>query len=135
MTHLFAHSGQNVNDPVSHLRRELSAGSCYLSAMKLRLKQIRQEKAWTVQQLADAVNLSKSHVSDIENGKKQANGYRLERFAAALGVSVYDLIDDGSMSEDERTLLLDFSSIKSDELRQTLLNTARAFREQSPKDA
>jgi transcriptional regulator with XRE-family HTH domain len=64
--------------------------------MKLRLKQIRQSKRLTLDQLAARVGMSKSYVSEIENERKQVNGRRLEAFAAALDVSVHDLIGDAT---------------------------------------
>lgn len=130
MTLLFAHSGQEVKPNVRHLRGEKTPASCYLSAMRLRIKEIRLAKGWTVQQLADAVGLSKSYVSDLENGKRRASDYRLDKFAKAFNVSVYDLIDDGSLGADERKLLLDFAAM-SDDSRRILLSTARAFRDAS----
>lgn len=133
MTDLFAHSGKIVNAEHRYLRRDMSANTCYLSAMRLRLKELRKKKGWTVQQLADAVGLSKSYVSDLENGKRRANSYRLEKFANAFGVNVYELLDDGSMSDEERTLLLDFGSM-SQQSREIILSTARAFREKDEAD-
>lgn len=130
MPDLFAHGGREVKGPVRHLRGDLSASGCYLSAMKLRVKELRQNRGWTVQQLADAVGLSKSYVNDLENGKRRANSYRLEKFAAAFDVSLYDLIDDGSLSQDQRKLLVDFEAMTA-ENRAILLETARVFRQQN----
>lgn len=62
--------------------------------MKLKLKAIRTSKGMTLEDLAARVGMSKSYVSEIENEKKQVNGRRLSAFAAALGVSTHDLIDD-----------------------------------------
>lgn len=98
--------------------------------MKLRVKELRQNRGWTVQQLADAVGLSKSYVNDLENGKRRANSYRLEKFAAVFDVSLYDLIDDGSLSQDQRKLLVDFEAMTA-ENRAILLETARVFRQQN----
>lgn len=68
--------------------------------MQLRIKHFRQNKGLTVEQLAEMVGMSKSYVSEIENGKKQVNGRRLEAFALALGVRPADLIeDDGLLAE------------------------------------
>lgn len=70
--------------------------------MKLRIKRFRQQKGLTVEQLAEMVGMSKSYVSEIENGKKQANGRRIDEFALALGVRPADLIeDDGLIAEFE----------------------------------
>lgn len=98
--------------------------------MELRLKELRTRKGLTVQQLADAVGLSKSYVSDLENGKRRANSYRLEKFAKALGVSVFDLINDENLSEDAKDLLEAFQ-LMSPEHRGLILETARAFRDRA----
>lgn len=130
MTHLSAISGQPVKPEIRYLRGALFDGPCYLSAMQLRIKELRKDRGWTVQQLADRVSLSKSYVSDIENGKRRPNKDRLGQFAAAFQVSIYELLDDGSLNPDERELLLDFSEM-SPENRAILLQTARLFRERS----
>lgn len=96
--------------------------------MRLRIKELRAERGWSVQALADAVGLSKSYVSDLENGKRRASDYRLEKFAQAFGVSIFDLIDDGSLGSEERELLMDFAKM-TPENRATLLRTAKAFRD------
>lgn len=130
MTELFAHSGQPVKTKVRYLRGDLSATPCYLSAMRLRIRELRKARGWTVQELADRVGLSKSYVSDLETGKRRANNYRLEKFAKCFEVSVYELLDDGSLSDEERSLLVDFDAMSKD-FRAMLLQTAKAFRQQS----
>ncbi len=72
----------------------------YDAAMRLKIKAIRLERGLTVDQLAARVGMSKSYVSEIENERKQVNGRRLTAFAAALGVSTYDLIDDPTVARD-----------------------------------
>jgi transcriptional regulator with XRE-family HTH domain len=91
----FAHGEIHVKRTPRYLRQEPSATSCYDAEMKLKIKQIRRAQKMTLEALADLVRLSPSYVSEIENGKKQCNGLRLKAFAAALGVSVHDLIDEG----------------------------------------
>lgn len=125
---MFAQGGQTVKRDDSYLRRARHDTACYASAMKLRIKELRTERGWSVQALADAVGLSKSYVSDLENGKRRASDYRLEKFAQAFGVSIFDLIDDGSVGAEERALLMDFANM-SPEHRAMLLKTAKAFRD------
>lgn len=66
--------------------------------MKLRIKELRQAKGMTIDDLAAVVGISRSYVNELETGKKTINGRRLEQFAAALGVTVYDLIEDPDVS-------------------------------------
>jgi len=61
--------------------------------MKLRIKELREKAGLTVEALAEQAGLSKSYMSEIQTGKKQANARVLENVARALGCSVIDLID------------------------------------------
>lgn len=67
--------------------------------MLLRLKQLREARKLTVEQLAERAGMSKSYLSEIENGKKQINARRLEGLALALGVAATDLIADRSVGD------------------------------------
>jgi transcriptional regulator with XRE-family HTH domain len=107
MTYSFAYSEQPVKCGIRHLRRASFPAPCYEARMKLRVKEIRLSKGMTVETLAARVRLSKSYVSEIENGKKQCNGNRLQAFASALGVNVHDLIDDGAAQAPEMAQHLD----------------------------
>lgn len=68
--------------------------------MLLRIKELRKARGLTVEQLAQAAGMSKSYVSELENGRKQINGRRLENIAAILGVTAPDLIADPAVSAD-----------------------------------
>lgn len=67
--------------------------------MLLRVKQLREARKLTVEQLAVRAGMSKSYLSEIENGKKQINARRLEGLAAALGVDATDLIADRGVAD------------------------------------
>lgn len=68
--------------------------------MLLRVKELRTARGLTVDQLANLAGLSKSYLSEIENGKKQINARRLEALASALQVQPTDLISDPEVSSD-----------------------------------
>jgi transcriptional regulator with XRE-family HTH domain len=68
--------------------------------MLLKVKELRKARGLTVEQLASKAGLSKSFLSEIENGIKQINGRRLEDLAAALGVRPRDLIADATLSRE-----------------------------------
>ena len=68
--------------------------------MLLRVKELRIARQMTIEQLASLAGMSKSYLSEIENGKKQINGRRLEAIARVLGVTAADLISDSSISSD-----------------------------------
>jgi len=97
---LVAHSEQDCNVHVRLLRQASQTGLVYQCRMKHRIKAMREERGWTVETLAAKVNMSRSYVSEIENGKKNVNNVRLGAFAKAFGVSPIDLIEDDSVSAD-----------------------------------
>ncbi|PYE81423.1 helix-turn-helix domain-containing protein [Pseudoroseicyclus aestuarii] len=95
-----AHSEFIRNGFVRDLRRASQSEVVYHRPMRLKIKEMRQERGWTVDVLADKVGMSRSYVSEIENGKKTVNNLRLSKFAEAFGVWPADLIDDGSVDPD-----------------------------------
>lgn len=130
MGSLYAHSEQDAS-AIAHygryLRRDYSETVRYTMRMQLRIKELRKERGLTVEQLADLVGLSKSYVSEIENGKKQANQARIKKFAEAFGVPVFDLLDQDTISSDERDLLHSFATMDGD-ARRTLLAVALSLK-------
>jgi len=61
-------------------------------AMKLRIREIRQEQDLTIQDLADMAGVSRSYLNELELGAKTINAARLDQVARALKVDVVDLI-------------------------------------------
>ena len=61
--------------------------------MKIKIKQIRQQKSITIRQLAALSGISKTELSDIETGKKIPTAYTLCAIAKALQVTICDLVD------------------------------------------
>jgi transcriptional regulator with XRE-family HTH domain len=53
-----------------------------------RIREIREKKNWTQDQLADKAKLSKGFLSDVENNKKNISSQFLLKIANALGASV-----------------------------------------------
>jgi transcriptional regulator with XRE-family HTH domain len=53
-----------------------------------RIKEIREKKGMTQEQLADKAKLSKGFLSDVENNKKNISSQFLLKIANALGASV-----------------------------------------------
>lgn len=67
--------------------------------MKTRIKELRQARGLTQDQLCAMVGMSKSYLSEIERGLKEVNGRRLEAFARAFNVRTADIIDNGGPDE------------------------------------
>jgi transcriptional regulator with XRE-family HTH domain len=75
-----------------------------------RIRKIRRQHAWTLQQVADKCGFSKSLLSKIENGHTVPPVATLTKIGRALGVDVSVLVDDSGTSgtvlttaEDTRT--------------------------------
>lgn len=94
--------------------------------MKLKLKDLRKTRGWTQEELADIVGCTKSHISEMESGKKNPSSPMLESLATAFDVQVVELIDGGDASQD----LLKLNEIMhqlSPEDRNWLLETAKVL--------
>ena len=59
-----------------------------------RLKVIRDRCNMTQAQLAEKVGVNRSHIAKIENNDTDGSVADLTKIAAALGVSVADLLDE-----------------------------------------
>lgn len=120
MTTHVAHSEHAGKTFDRHLRRDVPFVVRYGCGMQMRIKELRQERGWTVDHLASLVGMSRSYVSEIENGKKPANALRIQKFADAFGLKVFELLSEDSLSKDQRTLLDRFEKMGEKE-REALL--------------
>jgi transcriptional regulator with XRE-family HTH domain len=57
----------------------------YQKAFGRHIKQLREDRAWSQQQLAAVSNLEVSQISNIENGRHAANLHTIRTIAIALG--------------------------------------------------
>lgn len=60
--------------------------------MKIRLKDLRKQHNWTQDELAERLGASKTHVSEMESGKKNPSSPMLDRIASVFGVSISELL-------------------------------------------
>ena len=58
----------------------------------LKLKQYRQKKNWSLQDLATKTGLSKSYLNEIENGKKYPKHDKIIQLSEALQCTFDDLV-------------------------------------------
>ncbi len=65
-----------------------------LKALGARIRDIRLLRRLSQEDVADRARIYRSHVSDIERGRKQPNVETLFRIARALRVHPADLLDD-----------------------------------------
>jgi transcriptional regulator with XRE-family HTH domain len=63
---------------------------CVRLGRKIRV--LRSKRGWTQQQLADMTGIGRVHVSELENGKREAGLRMLERLSATFEISVADLL-------------------------------------------
>lgn len=63
--------------------------------MRLKLREVRQRKFLTQQQLADKIGTSKANISKLETGQQAPRPSTVLRLAEALGVEPEELIDWG----------------------------------------
>lgn len=61
--------------------------------MKNRIKDLRRAKGWTVAQLAEKINMSPSHLSNIENHNRGLEINWIEPIAKALNVRSIDILE------------------------------------------
>lgn len=66
-----------------------------------RIKGIRGKRNWTQEELAEAAGISKSFLSDIENGKRNISSESALKIADALGISL-DYLIRGEAGKRER---------------------------------
>ncbi len=108
------------------LRATLGRGEILMSGVGERIKKRRQELGWTQDQLARKAGISKSFLSDLENGKRSVSANNLLDIARALGVSL-DLLMTGAASQDQQTevpipaSLARFAAEEGLSFRQTLM--------------
>jgi transcriptional regulator with XRE-family HTH domain len=57
-----------------------------------RLKELRKKKGWTQVQMADALGIDRSYISDMENGKLNVCLPTLEVLAQGFGISMARLL-------------------------------------------
>lgn len=66
--------------------------------MRLRIRELRQERGWTLDELASAAGISRALLNQFELGDRRPNTLRLEQIARALGVRVSDLIENETVT-------------------------------------
>ncbi|HHV93565.1 MAG TPA: helix-turn-helix transcriptional regulator [Firmicutes bacterium] len=69
-----------------------------------RIRTFREKRGLTLQEVASRSGLSRSYLSEIENGKKQPSVKTLEALAAALNVALDALLPEEGMQAEAETL-------------------------------
>lgn len=58
-----------------------------------RIRVLRTEREWTQAMLADHAELTREHLSELENGHKEIGIRALEKIAQALGVNLQQFFE------------------------------------------
>ena len=110
----------------------------------LRLKELRDAKGWTQDDLAEATGMNRVTIAKYEAGRSEPKSASLGKLAMALGVDANTIlgIDDDlpiatqaiELSEDER-ILLDRYRALSDEDKELLRSDALRMKRESERGA
>lgn len=92
-------ANKNASQNIRYKRLGLNCQPWHSANMKLRIAELRKQRGMTGDVLCARVPCSKSYLSEIETGKKWPSGRLLKAFARELGVSIYDLIEDGDIGD------------------------------------
>ena len=82
-----------------------------------KLRQARQDKGWNQDQLAEAMNLSQSAISQFEKGLRIPTPANITKFSELLGVSKDSLIGEEEMMSEKVKLMRSIQSLSSDGLK------------------
>lgn len=94
--------------------------------MRLRIRELRDERGMTADALAKAIGRSQGFVSLIENGKKNPSPATLLALSHAFGVSVAELFDAGDMNADIAEMVGIMRDLTPED-RRSLLRAASGF--------
>ena len=83
------------------------------SDMRPLIRQIRDAQHMTGEQLGTRAGISRSYVTEIEQGKKYPNTRRLEAIAGALGVRIVDLYEQPDSPPKLGHVIEGFSSLSN----------------------
>jgi y4mF family transcriptional regulator len=126
-------------------QRPSRRGEQRMASVGERIRGRRAELGWTQDQLAQKAGISKSFLSDLENGKRSVGANNLLDIARALGVSL-DFLMTGEASQDQKSevpipaSLARFAAEEGLTFRQTLMllemqNQIVAHRSAKKKDS
>jgi transcriptional regulator with XRE-family HTH domain len=73
----------------------LPSESAVVKALGKRIRELRDEKGWSQERLAEAAYLDRSYLAGIESGARNPSVRSLLKIANALRVQVKDLFPEG----------------------------------------
>jgi len=100
--------------------------------MKLRIREIRKERDWTIDHLAALSGYSRGFISQVETGKRNPGAETLVTLSQVLGVTLPELYDPGDLGDDLGKML-DIMRALSPEDRKAAIRAAAGFLDQTSK--
>ena len=94
--------------------------------MSLKIKEIRKSKGLKSKDIAELSGISRSHYSEIENGKKVPNITRMTAIAEALDVNVTDLIKEPGAKNEIDEISKIFNQL-NDQDKKTIIQLSSAL--------
>ena len=112
----------------------LPTGNGTLSLMRVNLKEMRKERGWTIDHLADLSGLSKGYLSQLENDKRQPSMETLRDLAGIFDVSVSALVADQADAQADETDQMIAAEVRQlgPKEKAAILAAARALRGKAP---
>jgi transcriptional regulator with XRE-family HTH domain len=65
-----------------------------LRALGSRVRQLRSQREWTQEELAERADLDRSYIAGIESGGRNPSARALAKLARGLGINLSDLFED-----------------------------------------
>lgn len=62
--------------------------------LAIRIRELRLEKGWSQEHLADVCELHRTYIGDIERRRRNVSIDNIEKIAAALKVSITELLSE-----------------------------------------
>ena len=79
-----------------------AAEAKFLKRLGQRIRSIREEQAWSQEKLSFECHLHRTYISSVERGERNIAVINLRKIAAALDISLAQLLDGLDSPENER---------------------------------
>jgi XRE family aerobic/anaerobic benzoate catabolism transcriptional regulator len=106
--------------------RKLDDGD-FLQAMGKRVREARERRGMSRRALSESAGVSERYLAQLEGGEGNASVVLLRRVAAALGVSLTDLVGDNESPVEQRLIRRFFERLPAHRLEDVILQLMRDF--------
>src|SRR5262245_11354849 len=99
----------------------------FLQAMGKRVREARERRGMSRRALSEAAEVSERYLAQLEGGEGNASVVLLRRVAAALGVSLTDLVGENESPVEQRLIRRFFERLPAHRLEDVILQLMRDF--------